>query len=217
MRYGPVPTCCVVLAWDPPPPYECLGIPPNWFARPGTTCKLADRACPRAGRLGGPLGSLGWSVPSDMIDSDLWCLCACAGELLPLGRPALCSAGERRSSAIEGVLRDKAGRWPRRCGGGGAPCCCELRLVWRDTDGRVDDCTGGSLRWRSGPGANLGGLGLCVFVRCGAATFLKVMVHSTSSPANTVESFHCTKTRMLEGVDMVRMAEGAGRGRGDAL
>lgn len=38
--------------------------------------------------------------------------------------------------------------------------------------------------------------------------FLKMMVHSMSSPANTVESFHCTKTRMVE--DMVGMGFGGG-------
>lgn len=31
--------------------------------------------------------------------------------------------------------------------------------------------------------------------------FLKVIVHSMSSPANMVDSFHCTKTRMVD--DMV--------------
>ena len=41
----------------------------------------------------------------------------------------------------------------------------------------------------------------------GRATFLKVMVHSMSSPANTVESFHCTNTRMFD-ADMVRTTTG---------
>jgi len=39
--------------------------------------------------------------------------------------------------------------------------------------------------------------------------FLNVMVHSTSSPANTVASFHCTNTRIFEG-DMVWRAINAG-------
>lgn len=40
--------------------------------------------------------------------------------------------------------------------------------------------------------------------------FLKVMVHCTSSPANTVESFHCTNTRIFD-EDMVG-GQGAGGG-----
>jgi hypothetical protein len=65
-------------------------------------------------------------------------------------------------------------------------------------EGRVEECTGGSLRCRST--ACLRGLGgfSCPL---GVATFLNVIVHSTSSPANTVESFHCTNTRMVD--DMV--------------
>jgi hypothetical protein len=49
----------------------------------------------------------------------------------------------------------------------------------------------------------------------GKATFLKVMVHSTSSPANTVAFFHCTNTRMFE-ADMVRSVLGAGCGVGSS-
>lgn len=58
----------------------------------------------------------------------------------------------------------------------------------------------------------------------GRATFLKVMVHLTSSPAKTTWSCQCIKTRMLVLVlllvwfedkpsgDMVRLALGAQRG-----
>ena len=68
----------------------------------------------------------------------------------------------------------------------------------------VEDCTGGSLRCRSPPA----GKPFCFDGRTGdrsapgaGATFLNVIVHSMSSPAKTVDSFHCTNTRMFE--DMV--------------
>lgn len=114
--------------------------------------------------------------------------------------------GERLSVAIEGVFKDKAGLCPRRCCGGN----CEANDELRDIEGRVDEGTGGSLRCRSAPG--LGDRSRPM----GTATFLNVMVHSMSSPANTVESFHCTKTRMVD--DMVgvvgeaRALAAAGRG-----
>jgi hypothetical protein len=79
-------------------------------------------------------------------------------------------------------------------------------------EGLVVEGTGGNLRCLSPPGANP----FCLRTGerscpAGAATFLNVMVHSTSSPANTVASFHCTNTRMFD-ADMVRRIGGAGCG-----
>jgi hypothetical protein len=79
-------------------------------------------------------------------------------------------------------------------------------------EGLVVEGTGGSLRCLSPPGAKP----LCLRTGerscpAGAATFLKVMMHSTSSPAKTVASFHCTNTRMFD-ADMVRGNGGTGCG-----
>lgn len=81
-------------------------------------------------------------------------------------------------------------------------------------EGRVEEWTGGSLRCRSPPGANPFCLRAGDRSRpSGGATFLNVIVHSMSSPANTVGFFHCTNTRIFE--DMVRSAVwGAGCGIG---
>ena len=71
-------------------------------------------------------------------------------------------------------------------------------------DGRVDECTGGSFRCRSAPTGKpfcLAGRAGDFSAPAGGATFSNVMVHSTSSPANTVDSFQFTNTRMFE--DMV--------------
>lgn len=131
--------------------------------------------------------SVAASVPSDMIDSD---------------RPWPCPL-VLLASGVAGVFRDSAGRWPRRWGWGGGFCDTNDEL--REAEGLVEEWTGGSLRCLSPPGANP----FCLRVgersrACpsGRATFLKVIVHSTSSPANTVAFFHCTNTRMFE-ADMV--------------
>lgn len=128
--------------------------------------------------------------------------------LVLLPNTVLGGPGVLLSPAAEGVFSDKAGRWPRRCRGG----FCETNDEFREAVGRVEECTGGSLRCRSPPGAK-------PFCRrtgdrsrpSGNATFLKVMVHSMSSPANTVAFFHCTNTRIFE-ADMVwgRAARAAG-------
>lgn len=81
-------------------------------------------------------------------------------------------------------------------------------------DGLVEEWTGGSLRWRSPPVAKP----FCFRAGersrpSGSATFLKVMVHSMSSPANTVASFHCTNTRIFDG-DMI---EGRGGASGEIV
>jgi hypothetical protein len=139
-----------------------------------------------------------------MIDSDLpWFR-------LPVLLPdaALGGTGDRRSPAVDGVCSDSAGRCPRRCGGGNSEANEELR----DIEGRVEECTGGSLRCRSPPVAKPFRLRAGERSRpSGGATFLKVIVHSMSSPANTVESFHCTNTRIFD-ADMVGRASGAGCG-----
>lgn len=169
-------------------------VPESGLGRPGMTWRLADLPCPRAGRREGArswLTSVAASVPRDMMDSDL----PCVGLEAPLLRGPLGSTGERRSPADEGVCSERVGRWPRRCCGGP----CDAKDEFRETEGRVDECTGGSLRWRSPPGAKPFALRIGERSRPpGGATFLNVMVHSMSSPANTVEFFHCTKTRMFE-------------------
>lgn len=103
---------------------------------------------------------------------------------------------------------DSVGRWAARtvCGGGGS---CEANDELRDTVGRVDECTGGSLRWRSPPFTKPCCLDAGERARpSAAATFAKVMVHSMSSPANTVESVQRTNTRMF---DPVMVETGAAR------
>lgn len=117
--------------------------------------------------------------------------------------------GDRTSPATEAACTDADGPWPRKCG---EPGICETKDELRDMDGRVEEWTGGSLRCRSPPRAKP----LCLRAGEGSrppglATFLKVMVHCTSSPANTVESFHCTNTRIFD-EDMVG-GQSAGGGR----
>jgi len=115
---------------------------------------------------------------------------------------------DRRSPAVDGVCSDSAGRCPRSCDGGS----CEAKDELRDTEGRVEEWTGGSLRCLSPPVPKPFCLRTGERSRpSGGATFLKVMVHSMSSPANTVESFHCTNTRMFD-ADMVGRLGGAGCG-----
>lgn len=171
----------------------------------GMTCILADLPCPRLGRVGVVLPlwlpPVAASVPSEMMDIDRPCLWLLP--LLPKAAPG--DAGERTSPATEAAWSECAGRWPRRCGD---PGMCETKDELREMDG-FEEWTGGSLRWRSPPGRSPFCLRAGERSRpSGLATFLKVMVQCTSSPANTVESFHCTNTRMLD-ADMV-----GGRGAG---
>jgi hypothetical protein len=184
-------------------------IPGYGFGLPGTICRLPDLACPLAGRpavaLRSRFVSVAASVPMDMMDSDLPCLCP----LVLLPTTPFGGAGDLRSPVEEGVLSERAGRCPRRRGGGGF---WDAYDEFRDTEGRVDECTGGSLRCRSPPGASPFCLRAGERSRpSGRATFLKVIVHSTSSPANTVAFFHCTNTRIFE-EDMVWREDGAGCG-----
>jgi hypothetical protein len=158
--------------------------------------------------LSGPVPvSVAASVPSDIIDNDRpwWCP-PVLWPVVTLGG----GTGDRRPPAVDGVCSESAGRCPRRCGGGN----WEAKEELRETEGRADEWTAGSsfmLRWRSPPVAKpfclLGGERSRV--ASVGATFLKVMVHSTSSPANTVGSFHCTNTRMFD-ADMVGRANGTG-------
>jgi len=177
-------------------------------------CRLADLPCPRIGRRTG--GARSWlisvpaSVPIDIIDKDFPCPFLFPDFAFPLLNAPLGGTGDRRSPTAEDVCTDSVGRCPRTCCGGP----CEAKEELRDTEGRVEECTGGSLRWRSPPAAKP--LPLRIGERSrpsGGAMFLKVIVHSRSSPANTVEFFHCTNTRIFE--DMVGSAVGdAGCGFG---
>jgi hypothetical protein len=82
----------------------------------GTICRLPDLPCPLDGRLGDAprFASAVVSVPMDIIESDLPCRCP----LLLLPKPPLGGTGDLRSPAVEGVLSDNAGLWPRSCGSG---------------------------------------------------------------------------------------------------
>jgi hypothetical protein len=94
-----------------------------------------------------------------------------------------------------GAVNETVDRWPLTGGGG-----LEVKVLLFLT------CAIGDFRCLSPPAAKPFVEGGCSSVLGGGgfdATFLKVIWHSTSSPANTVCSFHCTKTRMLvAGVDM---------------
>jgi hypothetical protein len=179
------------------------------FGLPGTICRLPDLACPLDGLwLWGAVPrslpvSVAASAPIDIIDSDLPCLCP----LVLLPNVPLGDMGDFRSPMVEGVFNDNAGRCPRTWAGGG----CDAKDDLRDTEGLVEGWTGGgSLRCLSPPGAKP----FCLRVGersrpSGVAVFLNVMVHSMSSPANTVASFHCTNTRMFD-EDMVWGVSDAG-------
>lgn len=167
--------------------------------RLGKTCRLAERPWlfvvglrpdvgvpvePPAPRLSlSPPASL----PKEMIDTDL--LCLCPGVVEPLC-PAFHAPGEVRPlPALTGTLSDKVGRCPRPVGGICVRGLCRGRLH----DPRllcVDICRGAVFRCRSPPGANpldLEGCDECLEMVPGAgAMFLKVILHWTSSPAKTV-------------------------------
>lgn len=219
---------CVAERW----PGEATGYE---LGRPGTTCRLADRAWPRGGRrMGMPprswwLSAGGFALfaclvavacaPSEIMDSDLPWRCPLA-LLLPTAPDV---RGGRRSPTVDGLCSESAGPpWRLWAILGGA--CAETNDELRDMVGLVDECTGGSLRCRSCRSPPLAATAapappakpLCCLRdgRHGSppsmdATFRKVMVHSMSSPANTVESFHCTNTRMFE-ADMVDPEGGEG-------
>lgn len=74
------------------------------------TCILADRPCPRLGRVGVVLPwwlpPVAASVPSDMMDMDLPCLWP--RPLLPNAPPG--DMGDRASPATEAAWSDWAGR-----------------------------------------------------------------------------------------------------------
>lgn len=194
---------------------EGILVPGKGPGRPGTTWRLADRPWPRIGRRAAEadrswLPSVAASVPKDIIDNDFPCPCLYFGVALPLLNGPLWGCGDLLRSPIEdAVCTDSAGLWLRRCCAGPPR---EVKEELRETEGRVEECTGGSLRCRSPPGAKPFAFRFGDLSRpSGRAVFLKVIVHSISSPANTVEFFHCTKTRMFE--DMIGGAvEDAGCG-----
>lgn len=88
------------------------------FGRPGTIWRLPDLACPLTGLPGAVpvplLASVAASVPMDMMDSDLPCLCP----LVLLPNAPLGSAGGFPSPAVDGVFSESAGRCPRAGAGG---------------------------------------------------------------------------------------------------
>lgn len=176
----------------------------------GGCCRLALRACifiglfPFVCTAVGVLPSLAGSLPNDMIDNDLaWLFPG----LTPYGVAFGCNGAVLIPPPLDGELttfNDSVGRCPRiklppfaltsECcldNGGGLMCAAELFLLCGADCGAIDDLlvfpppfgVSSSSSCRS-PG--------------GRAMFLKVMIHSISSPANTVGSFQCTKARMLE-------------------
>jgi hypothetical protein len=188
----------------------CLGdIPPTyglaWGVGFGKTCRLALRLCPLTGLFAAgpekaPLPSLAASLPSDMIDNDLpWPaagLTALFGPLAGIG--AVC--GPPLDVPVT-TLRESAGRCPLTN--------CALFVL--ATDGALE-CIGALLcaiddrllcdaGWASdGPLSCKSPPSPFLFSCPGtSAMFLKVIIHSISSPAYTLGSLHWTKARIFEG------------------
>lgn len=174
------------------------------------TCRLALLPCPLVGFLlaevvDGTRPSLGASLPSDMIDSDLPCpLVGRANMGVLLCRGALCNP-PLCSPPLEGALTTL------RLSVGLCPLPCETCLT-PVTDGAllpVPGLVGTSelLLLCAAEGARPKPLdrGVCgsssSSCSCpgGTATFLNVMMHSISSPAYTLGSLHWTNARMFEG------------------
>lgn len=180
----------------------------------GVGCwRLALRACIFTGLLPfacaavGVLPSLAGSLPRDMIDSDLaWPLPA-----LALCGKAFCCNGAvwMPFPPLEGELttfNDSAGRCPLFAGppfallasecclvkGGGLICATELFLLCGADCGAMDDLLVLTPEWGASRSSSSRSPG-------GRAMFLKVMMHSISSPAYTVGSFQCTKARIFDG------------------
>lgn len=176
----------------------------------GMYCKLALLPCPAFPprfapspcAVAGVRPSLCASLPYDIIDRDLaWLLTALLGVLTSIG--ALCSPPLCLTAAPLTTLSDNAGLCPRfgtapeteaeRLGGPRVlPCTMEDLLLcppaWGTPDSTLsplptDACAASLSRARSG----------------GSALFLKVMMHSISSPAYTLGSLQRTKARMLDG------------------
>lgn len=159
----------------------------------GKACRLVARLCPRAGRCGGcclerpslrwPASSTVVADPIDTIDTDR--LCTCPDRPSRLADCGHCSEPGLTLELEGGRLNDngdlRCARTDAADGDGVSPALALVTRLCSD-DGNLlfspsDDC------W----------LGV-------GATFLKVMVHLTSSPENTVGSCQRTKTRMFPGM-----------------
>jgi hypothetical protein len=121
-----------------------------------------------------------------------------------LGLPAT-GAGDqvtepvRAREAADGTERETVDRWPRALAGGARPAFGLGRPGWNGDDWRGPRSVPESL---DGGGSCVEGFKAVGVVDCAGApgegaTFLKVMVHLTSSPAKTTGSCQRTKTRML--------------------
>lgn len=176
----------------------------------GIYCKLALLPCPplpprfaaSPGPAVGVRPSLGASLPYDIILRDLVCpFTALFGVLTGMG--ALCSPPTCRLAVPLTTLSDNAGLCPLLCGAPeteavrlGGPCAfaCTMDdlLLWPPACGAID-CLLSPL-----------GPDVCDAPRSlarsgGSAMFLKVMMHSISSPAYTFGSLQRTKARIFEG------------------
>lgn len=181
------------------------GGPPFIPCRRGTICRLDDLPCPFVvlGR------SLSFSLPPspivllslaprEIIDTER--LCPAFPFFIPLtDAPCHASGGLWDRAEFGGTFSDKVALWPMSEFGGWA-----LGVVEPFFPSTLIAFLGLSPpSAKPFPAADEG----CNEDRDGvdmAATFLKVISHSTSSPAKTVCSDHCTKTLILEdGVDIV--------------
>lgn len=137
--------------------------------------------------------------PMETMETDR--LCPPLREVLAVPRFAGGDQGidpARAREAAEGTVRERVDRWLRAAGGGRRPPLLFARFWtapgesgegWRGRPSALgcldddEDESGESFRGSCGCG--------------GRATFLKVMVHLTSSPAKTTWSCQRTKTRMF--------------------
>lgn len=191
-----------------------------------TICKLEARAWPLTGRwdLFEPAGDEGLpsppaaaaaaaAEPIETIEMDRrWPLLgACRSGAFEGGHGV---ESDRWRDLEEGTPRDRLDRCPRADGGGARPepgrgraeelwsgddCLGRSELCWRDDwDGPLEEAAVEEEDEDDGVGA----------------TFLKVILHLTSSPAKTVWPYQRMKTLMLPGPsgDMVMLPPGEGEG-----
>lgn len=179
------------------------GRPPLTPALRGMICRLAERVWPLVGRLGlsGFPTRLAVSptelslAPIDTIDIER--LCVPPTEVF--GRDSFWDPASVGSFPVtEDVFNERVVRWPLLGTVGLRLALLMLLFVAAD----CFRCLSIGGMWPFVPGG-------CRDVFEGVAdgaTFLNVISHSIFSPANTVGSFHCTKTLiLLNGVDMSSM------------
>ncbi len=184
------------------------------------TCKLTLRLCPLAGLIPvGRLGmdgllSLGESLPSDMIESDLPCpLADCTKGLFE----ALACSGALRTPALDDALTtlsDNAGLCPLEGGASLAPTpegvLDGVGRFWAIEAPRLGAADVAYDGVRPCPYPLTLASGVCTSSPCSSSTFLpmflNVIMHSISSPEYTVGSLHCTYARMFEGAAAGGMA-----------